>query len=59
MENLSFFIQREQTERALAAQAASESVRQAHLELADSYAKVIDAYRRLSGLRGDRDEAVA
>jgi hypothetical protein len=43
--------QREQAERLQAKQAASEQARATHLELADSYRAVIEAYERLEALR--------
>ena len=49
--------QREQSERALAAQAPSAEARAIHLELAESYRSVIDAYERLESLR-DRPSAL-
>ena len=45
--------QREQSERALAAQAPTPEAREIHLELADSYRAVIDAYERLQSLRDE------
>jgi hypothetical protein len=49
--DLQHYRQREQSERLLAAQALNESDRTAHLELADSYRSVIEAYERLEALR--------
>ena len=46
------FTQREQTERLLAEQAPTEERRAAHLELADSYRRVIEAYERLEAFKG-------
>ena len=43
--------QREQAERLHARQAASDEARATHLELADSYRAVIEAYERLEALR--------
>ncbi|WP_162806596.1 hypothetical protein [Sphingosinicella terrae] len=49
--DLQHYRQREKAERAAAEQAASDADRAAHLELADSYRSVIDAYERLQALR--------
>lgn len=49
--DLRHYRQREQAERVHAAQALNESDRTAHLELADSYRSVIEAYERLDALR--------
>ena len=49
--DLHYYRQREQTERRSAQQAASEEARTAHLELAESYRSVIEAYERLEALR--------
>ena len=43
--------QREQAERLQAQQATSDNAREAHLELAESYRSVIEAYERLEALR--------
>ena len=45
------FAQREQAERLLADQALNEEARAAHLELATSYRRVIEAYERLAELQ--------
>ncbi len=42
---------REQAERLSAQQATSDEARRAHLELAESYRSVIEAYERLEALR--------
>ena len=47
------YLQRELSERALAAQAPSAEAREVHLELAESYRAVIDAYERLRALRNE------
>ena len=49
--DLQHYRQREQAERLQAKQARSEDARAAHLELADSYRSVIEAYERLEMLR--------
>lgn len=49
--DLQHYRQREQAERLQAAQAHNERDRQAHLELAESYRAVIEAYERLEALR--------
>ena len=49
--DLHHYRQREQAERMQARQAGSEAGRAAHLELADSYRAVIEAYERLEALR--------
>ena len=49
--DLQHYRQRERSERLQAAQALNESDRAAHLELADSYRSVIEAYERLEALR--------
>ena len=49
--DLHHYRQREQAERSRAQQATSPEARTAHLELADSYRSVIDAYERLEALR--------
>lgn len=49
--DLNHYRQREQSERLQAEQALNESDRAAHLELAESYRSVIDAYERLDALR--------
>lgn len=49
--DLHHYRQREQAERAQAQQSTSEEARAAHLELANSYRSVIDAYERLEALR--------
>ena len=49
--DLHHYRQREQAERLQARQATSAEARDAHLELADSYRSVIDAYERLEALR--------
>jgi hypothetical protein len=49
--DLHHYRQREQAERLQAKQAASEAARAAHLELAESYRSVIEAYERLQALR--------
>ena len=49
--DVNHYRQREQAERLLASQAANEAARAAHLELAESYRSVIDAYERLNALR--------
>lgn len=49
--DIKHFTQREQAERLLAEQAMSEEARAAHLELAASYRRVIEAYERLAALR--------
>ena len=45
------FTLREQSERHLASQAPTAEARAAHLELADSYRRVIEAYERVATLR--------
>ena len=45
--DLSYYIHREQQERAFATQAASDAARSAHLEMADRYRAVIDAHEKL------------
>ena len=49
--DLYHYRQREQSERLQAQQAASPEARAAHLELAESYRLVIEAYERLEMLR--------
>ena len=49
--DLHHYRQREQAERLQALQARSEDARAAHLELAESYRSVIEAYERLEALR--------
>jgi len=49
--DLHHYRQREQAERLRAQQATSAEARAAHLELAESYRSVIDAYERLEALR--------
>ena len=49
--DLHHYRQREQAERLSAQQATSEGARTAHLELAESYRSVIEAYERLAALR--------
>ena len=49
--DLHHYRQREQAERLQAQQATSAESRAAHLELADSYRAVIEAYERLEALR--------
>ena len=49
--DLHHYRQREQAERLQAAQAMSPEARAAHLELAESYRSVIEAYERLEALR--------
>jgi len=49
--DLQHYRQREQAERLFADQARNEADRAAHLELAQSYRAVIDAYERLEALR--------
>ena len=49
--DLYHYRQREQAERLSAQQAATEAARTAHLELAESYRSVIEAYERLEALR--------
>ncbi len=48
--DLHHYRQREQAERLFALQATTKEARRAHLELADSYRSVIDAYERLEAL---------
>ena len=45
--DLSYFRQREQQERAFAAQSLSEPARAAHLEMAERYRAVIEAHIEL------------
>ena len=49
--DLRHYRQREQAERLSAEQAHNEADRAAHLELAESYRSVIEAYERLDALR--------
>lgn len=49
--DLHHYRQREQAERLQAQQATSAEARDAHIELADSYRSVIEAYERLELLR--------
>ena len=49
--DLHHYRQREQAERLRAQQATSAEAPAAHLELAESYRSVIDAYERLEALR--------
>ena len=49
--DLHHYRQRERAERLSAKQATSEEERKAHLELAESYRSVIEAYERLEALR--------
>ncbi len=49
--DLQHYRQRERAERLSAEQARDPSARAAHLELADSYRAVIEAYERLDALR--------
>lgn len=49
--DLQHYRQRETAERVAAQQATNEADRAAHLELADSYRSVIEAYERLEALR--------
>ena len=49
--DLQHYRQRERAERQQATQALNESDRAAHLELAESYRSVIEAYERLDALR--------
>jgi len=49
--DLHHYRQRERAERVRAAQAVNTADRAAHLELAESYRSVIEAYERLDALR--------
>ena len=49
--DLHHYRQREQSERLQASQATTAEARAAHLELAESYRSVIEAYERLQSLR--------
>ena len=49
--DLHHYRQREQAERLQAQQASNAASRDAHLELAESYRSVIEAYERLEALR--------
>jgi hypothetical protein len=49
--DLAHYRQREQAERLQAEQARNEADRAAHIELAESYRSVIEAYERLDALR--------
>ena len=49
--DLHHYRQREQAERLHAQQTTSDEARHAHLELAESYRSVIEAYERLEALR--------
>ena len=49
--DLRHYRQRERTERLSAGQAHNEADRAAHLELAESYRSLIEAYERLAELR--------
>ena len=49
--DLHHYRQREQAERLQAQQATNAEARAAHLELAESYRSVIEAYERLEALR--------
>jgi hypothetical protein len=49
--DLQYYRQRETAERRSAEQARSPAAREAHLQLAQSYRSVIDAYERLEALR--------
>lgn len=49
--DLHHYRQREAAERLQAQQSTSDAARTAHLELADSYRAVIEAYERLEALR--------
>ncbi len=51
--DVTYYRQREQTERAFAQQAYSQEARASHLDLADRYRELIDAYER----RAPADEA--
>ena len=46
-----YYRQRERAERLAAQQAAGEAARTAHLDLAESYKSVIEAYEKLEMLR--------
>jgi hypothetical protein len=52
--DLNYYRQRERTERGLATQARTENARRAHLELAESYRAVIEAYELVDALRPAR-----
>lgn len=49
--DLQYYRQRERAERLAAEQSAGDTARAAHLELAESYRSVIEAYERLEALR--------
>ena len=49
--DLHYYRQRECAERLSAQQAANDAARTAHLELAESYRSVIEAYEKLEVLR--------
>ena len=49
--DLHHYRHREQSERLQAQQAVTAEARRAHLELAESYRSVIEAYERLEALR--------
>ena len=49
--DLAYYRQREQAERLAAEQARDPKARTGHLDLANSYRNVIEAYERLEALR--------
>lgn len=49
--DLTYYRHREQSERLAADQARDPDARNVHLDLAESYRKVIEAYERLEALR--------
>jgi len=49
--DLHYYRQRERAERLAAQQATSDAARAAHLDLAESYKSVIEAYEKLEVLR--------
>ncbi|WP_166038886.1 hypothetical protein [Sphingosinicella sp. YJ22] len=56
---LTYYREREQQERAFAAQALSEAARTAHLDLAKRYRAVIEAHERLEQVVENRPSAAA
>jgi hypothetical protein len=57
--DVTYYRQREQTERAFAQQAYSQEARASHLDLADRYRELIDAYERLAPADEADSSAVA
>ena len=55
--DLAYYRQREQAERRAAAEARDPQTKAGHIELAESYRGVIEAYERLEALRPATDDA--